>query len=170
MDTMVRRLRRRSGSQVRGRAASSTRSPTRSTLGAAGRRGGGVFRLPEASSQHQPGDLLRVQRLQPDAGSRPQNSSATTASSSSRRCRAANELAGRDVILVHRLLKNGVNERLGGHAYAAVFRALHPAWVSMRRRRAWSSTGGDDIIGEVTCWVRDLEAAWQQEKDRQMNQ
>ena len=26
------------------------------------------------------------------------------------------ELAGRDVILVHRLLKNGVNERLGGHA------------------------------------------------------
>jgi hypothetical protein len=21
-----------------------------------------------------------------------------------------------------------------------------------------------DIIGEVTCWVRDLEAAWQQEK------
>ena len=39
---------------------------------AAGRRGGGVFRLPEASSQHQPSDLLRVQRLQPDAGSRPQ--------------------------------------------------------------------------------------------------
>jgi hypothetical protein len=28
------------------------------------------------------------------------------------------ELAGRDVVLVHRLLKNGVNERLGGHAYA----------------------------------------------------
>jgi hypothetical protein len=28
------------------------------------------------------------------------------------------ELAGRDVILIHRLLKNGVNERLGGHAYA----------------------------------------------------
>ena len=27
-----------------------------------------------------------------------------------------------------------------------------------------------DIIGEVTCRVRDLEAAWQQEKDRQMNQ
>jgi hypothetical protein len=28
------------------------------------------------------------------------------------------EPAGRDVILVHRLLKNGVNEHLGGHAYA----------------------------------------------------
>jgi hypothetical protein len=30
--------------------------------------------------------------------------------------------------------------------------------------------GSIDIIGEVTCWVRDLEAAWQQENDRQMNQ
>ncbi len=28
------------------------------------------------------------------------------------------ELAGRDVILVHRLLKNAVKERLGEHAYA----------------------------------------------------
>jgi hypothetical protein len=28
------------------------------------------------------------------------------------------ELAGRDVILIHRLLKNTVNERLGDNAYA----------------------------------------------------
>ena len=28
------------------------------------------------------------------------------------------ELAGRDVIVIHRLLKNAVKERLGGHAYA----------------------------------------------------
>src|SRR5260370_15915105 len=28
------------------------------------------------------------------------------------------ELAGRDVILVHRLLKNDVNKRFGAHAYA----------------------------------------------------
>jgi hypothetical protein len=28
------------------------------------------------------------------------------------------ELAGRDVILVHRLLKNAVGEKFGGHAYA----------------------------------------------------
>src|SRR5690242_6368282 len=28
------------------------------------------------------------------------------------------ELAGRDVILVHRLLKNAVSEKVGGHAYA----------------------------------------------------
>lgn len=81
------------------------------------------------------------------------------------------ELAGRDVILVHRLLKNGVNERLGGHAYALYsapcIRAMgiDPAAQGLVEHRELI-----DIIGEVTCWVRDLEAAWQQEKDRQMNQ
>jgi uncharacterized protein YndB with AHSA1/START domain len=81
------------------------------------------------------------------------------------------ELAGRDVILVHRLLKNGVNERLGGHAYALYsepcIRAMgiDPAAQGLVEHRE-----AIDIIGEVTCWVRDLEAAWQQEKDRQMNQ
>jgi uncharacterized protein YndB with AHSA1/START domain len=81
------------------------------------------------------------------------------------------ELAGRDVILVHRLLKNGVTERLGGHAYALYsdpcIRAMgiDPAAQGLVEHRE-----SIDIIGEVTCWVRDLEAAWQQEKDRQMNQ
>src|SRR5258706_13584613 len=81
------------------------------------------------------------------------------------------ELAGRDVILVHRLLKNGVNERLGGHAYALYsnpcIRAMgiDPAAQGLVEHRE-----SIDIIGEVTCWVRDLKAAWQQEKDRQMNQ
>src|SRR5438309_1451159 len=81
------------------------------------------------------------------------------------------ELAGRDVILVHRLLKIGVNERLGGHAYALYsdpcIRAMgiDPAAQGLVEHRE-----SIDIIGEVTCWVRDLEAAWQQEKDRQMNQ
>jgi uncharacterized protein YndB with AHSA1/START domain len=81
------------------------------------------------------------------------------------------ELAGRDVILVHRLLKNGVNERLGGHAYALFsepcIRAMgmDPAAQGLIEHRETI-----DIIGEVTCWVRNLEAAWQQEKDRQMNQ
>ena len=81
------------------------------------------------------------------------------------------ELAGRDVILVHRLLKNGVNERLGGHAYALYsnhcIRAMgmDPAAQGLIEHRE-----SIDIIGEVTCWVRDLETAWQQEKDQQMNQ
>jgi hypothetical protein len=81
------------------------------------------------------------------------------------------ELAGRDVILVHRLLKNGVNERLGGHAYALYSdpcigaMGIDPAAQGLVEHRE-----SIDIIGEVTCWVRDLETAWQQEKDRQINQ
>ena len=80
------------------------------------------------------------------------------------------ELAGRDVILVHRLLKNSVNERLGGRAYALYsdpcIRAMgiDPAAQGLVEHRE-----AIDIIGEVTCSVRDLEGAWQQEKDRQMN-
>src|SRR5260370_42465648 len=81
------------------------------------------------------------------------------------------ELAGRDVILVHRLLKNSVNERLGRHAYALYsepcIRAMgiDPAAQGLVEHRE-----AIDIIGEVKGWVRDLEAAWQQGKDRQMNQ
>src|SRR5258705_4278077 len=81
------------------------------------------------------------------------------------------ELAGRDVILAHRLLNNGVNERLGGHAYALHsepgIRAMgiDPAVQGLVEHRE-----SIDVIGEVPCWVRDLEAAWLQEKERQINQ
>jgi hypothetical protein len=77
------------------------------------------------------------------------------------------ELAGRDVILVHRLLKNSVNDRFGGHAYAlysdACIRAMDidPAAQGLVEHRETI-----DIIGEVTCWVRDLEDAWQKESER----
>ncbi|MFS8084090.1 MAG: DUF2652 domain-containing protein [Acidobacteriota bacterium] len=81
------------------------------------------------------------------------------------------ELAGRDVILIHRLLKNAVNERLGGHAYALYsdpcIRAMgiDPAAQGLVEHRE-----SIDIIGEVKCWVRDLEVAWQKENDRQRNE
>src|SRR5258707_5578129 len=81
------------------------------------------------------------------------------------------ELAGPRSRLMHRLLKNGVNERMAGHAYALYsdpcIRAMgiDPAAQGLVEHRE-----SIDIIGEMTCWVRDLEAAWQQEKDRQMNQ
>ena len=81
------------------------------------------------------------------------------------------ELAGRDVIVIHRLLKNAVNERLGGHAYALYsdpcIRAMgiDPVAQGLIEHRERI-----DIIGEVTCWVRDLEAAWQQENDRQRHE
>src|SRR5271165_5937574 len=74
------------------------------------------------------------------------------------------ELAGRDVILVHRLLKNSVSEKIGGRAYAlysdAAIRAMgvDPAAQGLIAHRETI-----DIIGEVTLWARDLDAAWRQE-------
>src|ERR1700681_1819007 len=81
------------------------------------------------------------------------------------------ELAGRDVILVHRLLKNGVNERLGGHAYALYsdpcIRAMgiDPVAQGLVEHRE-----SIDIIGEVTCWVRDLHEVWEKEIERGRNE
>lgn len=80
------------------------------------------------------------------------------------------ELAGRDVILVHRLLKNSLNERLGGRAYAlysdGCIQALSidPVAQGLIEHRE-----AIDIIGDVTCWVRDLEAAWQQDNNSSAN-
>jgi uncharacterized protein YndB with AHSA1/START domain len=78
------------------------------------------------------------------------------------------ELAGRDVILVHRLLKNSVNERFEGHAYAlysdACIRAMN---IDPVAQGLIEHSETIDIIGEVKCWVRDLEQAWQRENDRQ---
>lgn len=74
------------------------------------------------------------------------------------------ELAGTDVILVHRLLKNTVGEatRLQGYALftqeclAAV--GAEPAALGMRPHRETY-----DHIGEVLAWVHDLEARWKHE-------
>ena len=76
------------------------------------------------------------------------------------------ELAGRDVILVHRLLKNEVNKKLGGHAYAlysdACVRAMgiDPAAQGLAEH---SET--IDVIGETKCWIRNLEQAWTRENE-----
>jgi uncharacterized protein YndB with AHSA1/START domain len=81
------------------------------------------------------------------------------------------ELVGRDVIVVHRLLKNTVAERVAGHAYAlysdAFVRAagVDPSADSLVEHRETI-----DIIGDVTCWVRDLEQAWRDENDRQRSE
>jgi uncharacterized protein YndB with AHSA1/START domain len=75
------------------------------------------------------------------------------------------ELAGRDVILVHRLLKNSVNERLGDHAYALFSDAcieamgVDPAAQGLLEHR-------ETIDVKVKCWVRDLKEAWQKENER----
>lgn len=81
------------------------------------------------------------------------------------------ELAGRDVILVHRLLKNAVNERLGGRAYALYSDACVQAMgVDAAAQGMAAHREAIDIIGDVTCWVRDLEAAWQQDNARQRHE
>ena len=81
------------------------------------------------------------------------------------------ELAGRDVILIHRLLRNTVTERFGSHAYALYsdpcIRAMgiDPVAQGLVEHRE-----SIDIIGEVKCWVRDLKEAWERENDRQRNE
>ena len=76
------------------------------------------------------------------------------------------ELVGRDVIVVHRLLKNGVQEALGSGAYAlytgecvAAMGLADPAAAGLREHAETY-----DIVGEVRGWVRDLEAAWRDEE------
>jgi uncharacterized protein YndB with AHSA1/START domain len=77
------------------------------------------------------------------------------------------ELAGRDVILVHRLLKNAVSEKVGGRAYArytdACVRTMGSDPVAQGLVEHHETI---DIIGEVKLWLRDLEAAWQRENEQ----
>jgi len=77
------------------------------------------------------------------------------------------ELLGSDVIVAHRLLKNGVVERLGIGAYALISQAsidasdLDPAALGMR-----AHTETYDRIGDVPAWALDLERRWQEEEAR----
>ena len=76
------------------------------------------------------------------------------------------ELAGRDVILIHRLLKNTVSERLGGHAYALYSDAcIRANAIDPLAQGLLAHVETIDVIGEVPCWVRDLELAWQRENE-----
>ena len=81
------------------------------------------------------------------------------------------ELAGRDVILIHRLLKNAVTEKIGGHAYALFSDSCIQAMgIDPVAQGLVEHRESIDIIGEVTCWVRDLEQAWEKENDRQSHE
>lgn len=77
------------------------------------------------------------------------------------------ELIGSDVIVVHRLLKNEVVEQLGIRAYALFTQAclieagIDPGPIGMR-----PITERYDSIGDVPCWVHDLERRWQEEERR----
>jgi hypothetical protein len=79
------------------------------------------------------------------------------------------ELVGSDVIVVHRLLKNGVTERLGTRAYALYTHAMttamgieDPASRGLLEHRETYET-----VGEVAGWVADLRAAWEAQQERE---
>jgi uncharacterized protein YndB with AHSA1/START domain len=77
------------------------------------------------------------------------------------------ELIGRDVIVVHRLLKNTVGEETGATAYALLTDActkameLEPAALEMTPH-----TETYDVVGEIPGWVHDLERRWREEDER----
>lgn len=77
------------------------------------------------------------------------------------------ELAGRDIILLHRLLKNDAKERLGDRAYALLTHsALQAMGVDPAAHGMIKCDQSIDIIGDVECWLRDLEGVWQSENER----
>jgi uncharacterized protein YndB with AHSA1/START domain len=74
------------------------------------------------------------------------------------------ELAGRDVILVHRLLKNDVNKSLGAHAYALYSDAcLGAMGIDPNAQGLVEHSEAIEHIGDTKCWVRDLDEAWTRE-------
>jgi uncharacterized protein YndB with AHSA1/START domain/class 3 adenylate cyclase len=83
------------------------------------------------------------------------------------RIAGSEELLGSDVIVVHRLLKNEVVERLGIEAYALFTQAtadavaIDPEALGMLRL-----TETYEHLGEVRTWVHDLERRWQEEESR----
>jgi uncharacterized protein YndB with AHSA1/START domain len=83
------------------------------------------------------------------------------------RVAGSRELIGPDVILVHRLLKNGVVERLGVPAYALASEAcLAAAGLDPDALAMQPITETYEGIGEVPCRVHDLERRWGAEEQR----
>jgi hypothetical protein len=77
------------------------------------------------------------------------------------------ELVGPDVIVVHRLLKNEVVERLGIEAYALFTQAcLDAAGIDPEALAMRPITETYDRIGDVPGWALDLERRWQEEDSR----
>lgn len=77
------------------------------------------------------------------------------------------ELVGRDVILVHRLLKNSVAEKTGLRGYALLTQSclarfgIDPAAMGMAPH-----TETYEDVGDVPAYILNLEARWQQEQER----
>ena len=77
------------------------------------------------------------------------------------------ELAGRDVILVHRLLKNTVSEKVGSRAYVLYSDACIQAMgIDPVAQSLVEHQEAIDIIGDVKLWLRDLDEVWKKENER----
>ena len=77
------------------------------------------------------------------------------------------ELAGRDVIIVHRLLKNTVSEKVDDRAYALYSDAcVQMVGIDPAAHGLVEHHETIDIIGDVKLWLRDLEEAWQKENEQ----
>jgi uncharacterized protein YndB with AHSA1/START domain len=80
------------------------------------------------------------------------------------------ELAGRDVILVHRLLKNDVSKVFGAHAYALYSDACVRAMgIDPKAQGLVEHAEAIEHIGETKCWLRDLDEAWTRESGTARN-
>ena len=80
------------------------------------------------------------------------------------------ELAGRDVILVHRLLKNDVGKTFGSRAYALYSDACVRAMgIDPAAQGLVEHAEAIEHIGETKCWVSDLEQAWTRETETARN-
>jgi uncharacterized protein YndB with AHSA1/START domain len=78
------------------------------------------------------------------------------------------ELVGSDVIVVHRLLKNHVEETTGVKAYALYSQGCVDAMGLGDPAAAGLVRHAEEFegVGEVIGWVRDLHAAWADEEER----
>jgi class 3 adenylate cyclase len=77
------------------------------------------------------------------------------------------ELIGSDVIVAHRLLKNEVVARLGIPAYALLTQAcVDAAGIGPTELGLQPITEAHEQVGEVQCWVHDLERRWADEDAR----
>ena len=78
------------------------------------------------------------------------------------------ELVGSDIIVVHRLLKNHIDEALEIEAYAVYTDACMAAMGLVDPAGAGFAEHVETFegVGEIRMWVRDLEAAWASELER----
>jgi uncharacterized protein YndB with AHSA1/START domain len=77
------------------------------------------------------------------------------------------ELLGRDVIVVHRLLKNKIKETLGMTAYALVTDACMRTTTLQPERLDMSRLCETYDLGEICGWAYDLHRAWERQRELQ---